>query len=202
MEYSFAISKASIYINSGKKSLAAIKKETGCDVVINGGLYNMSTFKPLCHLKADGTVYATDQYKYWGFGWNKADTKLQMVNDYEALDNYICCSALVKDGKATSMFFDAAQGGRRGRTAIGTMPDGKVVIFCSKDGTVDAKTPASLQKYCLAHGWQNAVMLDSGGSSQCITPEGNIYSTRKVQNVLCFWLKQEPKWHHNKNKRW
>ena len=191
MEYSFSIKKARIYINSKKKSLAEIKAEMGCDVVINGGLFNMTTFKPLCHLKADGVVYSQDRYKYWGFGWNNADKKLQMVNTYDALDNYICCSAMVKDGKATSLTFDSAQGGQRGRTAVGTMPDGKVVIFCSKDGTKDAMTPAILQKYCLDNGWKEAVMLDSGGSSQCITPEGTITSTRKVHNALCFWIKAE-----------
>ena len=189
MEYSFEFSKARIYINSQKKTLAEIQKETGCDVILNGGLYNMVTFRPLCHLKADGKVYSTDQYKYWGYGWNKADTRLQMVNSYGGLDNYICCTALVKDGKAASLHYDAAQGGNRGRTAIGTLPDGKTVIFCSKDGTSAAMTPAELQKHCLDKGWQDAIMLDSGGSSQCITPEGKITSTRKVHNVLCFWLK-------------
>ena len=191
MEYSFEIAKARIYINSNKKTLAAIKSETGCDVVINGGIYNMTTFKPLCHLKADGKVYAADQYKYWGFGWNNEDTKLQMVIDYTLLDNYICCSALVKDGKAETLIRNDGMWGLRGRTAVGTLADGKVVIFCSKDGTKDAMTPENLQKYCLNHGWQNALMLDGGGSSQCITPEGTITSSRKVQNVLCFWLKKE-----------
>ena len=191
MERRFEFVKASIYVNSQKKSLADIQKETGCDVVVNGGLYNMATFQPLCHLKADGKVYSTDQFKYWGYGWNKADTKFQMVNSYDSLDNYICCSALVKDGKAASLHYDAAQGGKRGRTAIGTMPDGKTVIFCSKDGTSDAMTPSDLQQYCLEHGWKDAIMLDSGGSSQCITPEGKVTSTRKVHNVLCFWLEKK-----------
>lgn len=188
MEFRFEFVKARIYINSQKKSLADIQKETGCDVIVNGGLYNMATFQALCHLKADGKVYSTDQYKYWGYGWNKADTKLQMVNSYDFLDNYICCTAMVKDGKATSLYFDSAQGGKRGRTAIGTLPDGKAVIFCSKDGTSDAMTPDALQQYCLDKGWKDAIMLDSGGSSQCITPEGKVSSTRKVHNVLCFWL--------------
>lgn len=189
MEYSFEFVKARIYINSQKKSLSAIQKETGCDVIINGGLYNMERFYPLCHLKADGKIYSADQYKYWGYGWNGADTKIQMVNTYGNLDNYICCTALVKDGEATSLHYDSAQGGKRGRTAIGTLPDGKTVIFCSKDGTTDAMTPEKLQQYCLVNGWKDAVMLDSGGSSQCITPKGQITSTRIVHNVLCFWLK-------------
>lgn len=191
MEYRFEFRKARIYINSQKKSLAAIQKETGCDVIINGGLYNMAKFTPVCHLKADGKVYAADQYKYLGYGWNSADTKLQMVIDYGDLDNYICCMALVKDGKKTTVQNNSALGGKRGRTAIGTLPDGKTVIFCSKDGTSDAMTPVALQKHCMDNGWKEAVMLDSGGSSQCITPEGKITSTRKVHNVLCFWLKKE-----------
>lgn len=191
MEYSFEFLKAKIYINSQKKSLAAIQKETGCDVCINGGLYNMKTFQPLCHLKADGNVLASDPYKYWGYGWNASDGALSMVNSYEKLDNYICCTALLKDGKATSLLYDSAQGGKRGRSAVGTLSDGKTVIFCSKDGTADAMSPEALQKYCLNHGWKDAIMLDSGGSSQCITPGGNITSTRKVHNVLCFWLKKD-----------
>lgn len=191
MEYSFEFLKAKIYINSQKKSLAAIQKETGCDVCINGGLYNMKTFQPLCHLKADGKVLASDPYKYWGYGWNASDGALSMVNSYEKLDNYICCTALLKDGKATSLLYDSAQGGKRGRSAVGTLPDGRTVIFCSKDNTTDAMPPEALQQYGLKHGWKDAIMLDSGGSSQCITPDGNITSTRKVHNVLCFWLKKD-----------
>ena len=187
MEHSFDFVKARIYINNQKKSLAAIQAETGCDVIVNGGLYNMSTFKPVCHLKADGKVYAKDQYTYFGYAWNNEDQKLQMVTNYDAFDNYICCSAMVKDKQATDLFYGAGMGGKRGRTAIGTLPDGKTVIFCSKDGTADAMTPEALQKYCLKHGWKDAIMLDGGGSSQCITPSGEITSTRKVQNVLCFW---------------
>ena len=190
MVYSFEFVKARIYINSQKKTLAAIQTETGCDVILNGGLFNMSTFKPVCHLKADGKVYVQDQYKYWGYGWDNADTKLQMVNTYDSLDNYICCAALVKDGKKTTLSSDAAMDGKRGRTAVGTLPDGKTVVFCSKDGTADAMTPEALQQYCLKAGWKDAVMLDGGGSSQCITPSGKITSTRKVHNVLCFWLKK------------
>jgi uncharacterized protein YcbK (DUF882 family) len=191
MEYSFEFTKARIYINSKKKSLADIQKETGCDVIINGGLYNMSTFEPVCHLKADGKVYAKDEYTYFGYGWNNDDSRLQLVTNYDALDNYICCGLIVQDSQALPLYYKSDRGGKRGRTAIGTLPDGKTVIFCSKDGTADAMTPEALQKYCLEHGWKDAIMLDGGGSSQCITPSGKITSTRKVQNVLCFWLKNK-----------
>jgi uncharacterized protein YcbK (DUF882 family) len=191
MEFSFEFTKARIYINSKKKSLADIQKETGCDVIINGGLYNMSTFEPVCHLKADGKVYAKDEYTYFGYGWNNDDSILQLVTNYDALDNYICCGLIVQDSQALPLYYKSDRGGKRGRTAIGTLLDGKTVIFCSKDGTADAMTPEALQKHCLEHGWKDAIMLDGGGSSQCITPSGKITSTRKVQNVLCFWLKNK-----------
>lgn len=191
MEYSFDFTKAQIYINSKKKSLTEIKKETGCDVIVNGGLYNMTTFKPLCHLKAAGKVLAYDQYKYWGYGWNASDSVLRMVNSYDDLDNYICCTALVKDGKATTLHYDSAQGGKRGRSAIGTLPDGRTVVICTRDVSSESMTPEVLQRHCLSAGWKDAIMLDSGGSSQCIVPGRSIISTRKVHNVLCFWLKKD-----------
>ena len=193
MEYRFTMAKAKIYVNNLKKTLAEIKAETGADVVINGGMYN-GKFKPVCHLKADGKVLAFDQYKYWGYGWNNADKALQMVQNYDDLDNYICCTEIVnKCKKAEHLMYTSEQGGIRGRTAIGRMPDGKIAIFCTKDGTSGAMTPEKLQQHCLDNGWQDAIMLDSGGSSQCITPEGSITSTRIVQNVLCFWLETPEK---------
>lgn len=190
MEYRFTMAKAKIYINNLKKTLAEIKAETGADVVINGGLYDRN-YKPVYHLKADGKVLAQEPNAYWGFGWNNADKALQMVQNYDHLDNYICACALLINGKKPERFgYNPDMGGIRGRTAIGTMPDGKTVIYCSKDGTAGAMTPDKLQKHCMDNGWKDAVMLDGGGSSQCITPEGNITSTRIVQNVLCFWLEK------------
>lgn len=192
MIYSFEVEKAIIYVNKRKKTLAEIKKETGCDVIINGGLFDMSyNDKPNLWLRVDGKTLNTDKYGYWCYGWNTNDIHMMHTKDIETVQNAICCCAMVKDGKATQMFTDKATGGVRGRTAIGTLPDGKVIIYCSKDGTADAITPEKLQKHCLNNGWKDAIMMDSGGSSQCITPEGKITSTRKVHNVLCFWIKKD-----------
>lgn len=187
MEYSFEFIKARIYINSRRKSLAEIKAETGCDVILNGGLFNMAAFKPLCHLKADGKVYVTDQYIYWGYAWNNDSKKLHMVNDYANFDNYICCTALVRNKEATVVYYGADMGGKRGRTVIGTK-DGKTIVYCSEDGSADAMTPEAMQRYCLKNGWTDAIMLDGGLSSQCITPAGEITGGRCVHNVLCFWI--------------
>ena len=188
MIYIFNFDRAEIYINTSRKTLAQIQAETGADVLINGGLYDMARFIPYCHLKANGYVYAEDKYSYFGFGWNRADKKFTMTSEYKALDNYICCVALLKGGKAQKLIYGASLGGKRGRTAIGTLADGRTAIYCSKDGAAEDMTPEELQKYLLGQGWVDALMLDSGGSSQCITPEGSVGSSRIVHNVLCFRL--------------
>ena len=194
MEFSFAIEKARIYVNKCAKTLAAIQKETGADVLINGGLYDMNyKDRPNLWLRVDGKTLSTDKYGYWCYGWDVSDFRMIHSSDIETVQNAICCTSLMKDGKKTILNYDDGQGGFRGRSAIGTLPDGRIIIFCSKDGSTQEMTPEGMQKYCLEHGWKDAIMLDSGGSSQCITPEGKITSTRKVHNVLCFWLKEEKK---------
>ena len=192
MEYSFEIEKARIYVNKCAKTLAEIQKETGADVLINGGLYDMNyKDRPNLWLRVDGKTLSTDKYGYWCYGWDVNDFKMIHSNDIETVQNAICCCSMVKDEKATLLFYDEQQGGIRGRSAIGTLPDGRIIIYCSGDGTKGAMKPERLQQYCLINGWKDAIMLDSGGSSQCITPEGKVTSTRKVHNVLCFWLKKD-----------
>ena len=95
---------------------------------------------------------------------------------------------MIKDGKALTLIYDEPQGGNRGRTAVGTLPDGQIAIYCSMDGVPGMMTPEELQEFCLLRGWKDGIMLDGGLSSQCITPNGKIISEREVHNVLCFWL--------------
>jgi len=184
------IERIQIYINTAKKSLATIKAETGADYIVNGGLYNMSTFKPVCHLKADGMVHARDQYTYWGYSWNAADISMTVVpNSTE--QNYICCNALIDaNGKVDKLAYTSAQGGARGRTAIGIAGD-KLCLYVSGDGTADAKTPESLRDELISLGCTSAIMLDSGGSSQCDFAGKQVTSDRKVHNLIMVYLKKE-----------
>ena len=63
-----------IYDNSSNKySLSKIRQLTGCDYIMNGGIFTFGSLKPLCHLKVDGKVIAKDQYKYWGYAFNNGD---------------------------------------------------------------------------------------------------------------------------------
>ena len=134
-----------IFDNSTTKySMSKIKKLTGCDDIINGGIFTFGTLKPLCHLKVEGKVLAKDKYKYWGYAFNSASGIMDMVNDYSTYDNYICCVAMIKDGKKLAMNYNSDMGGKRGRSAIGTKADGSIMLFCSKDGSSLAKTPEEL----------------------------------------------------------
>ena len=182
MIYTCKPAKVSIYVNSEKKSTSQIKAETGCTALINGGLFNMSTFKPVCHLKVDGKVLVKDQYKYWGLAWNDKD--VVMVNDYSAYKNYICCCALVKDGQPLTLLNSDALGGYRPRTAFGVFPDGRVWLYAE---TSPGRTPKQLQQIALKAGVKHAIMLDGGGSTQGASPTSTLNAARRVHNYICVW---------------
>lgn len=182
--------RVSIYINRNKKTTSQIKAETGCTALINGGLFEMSTFKPVCHLKADGQVLAKDPWKYWGFGWNTND--LQLVSDCKAYKNYIACVCLVRDGKAEPISIPAEMGGNRPRTALGVFEDGRLWLYAV---TSPVRSPKALQNLALQAGVKHCVMLDGGGSTQGGTPTETINAGRIVHNYICVWEepKEEPK---------
>lgn len=188
MIYTFYAKKVELYINTNKKTAAQVKAETGCDVLINGGLYDMETNIPCLYLKKDNKYIQRvwSGSKPYGFGWESGTADLVFTQDHAKYDNFINCTELCKDGRAVKLEYDT-RGGKRGRTAIGVTNDGLLSVVCSSDGTSEAMTPETLQSYALKNNWKDGMMLDSGGSSQCVTPVGNITSTRRVHNYICIW---------------
>lgn len=184
MQYICKPEKIRIYINSDYKTIDQIKAETGADVIINGGLFD-SAFKAVCHLKADGKIYAADQYKYWGYGWNNADNALKLTSAYTNLDNYIACVCLIRAGKKEKLLYPAEMGGARPRTALGIFPDGRMWFYAASE----AKTPEALQILALSLGLDSALMLDGGLSTQGISPSGSFRQSRRAMNYICAWLK-------------
>jgi hypothetical protein len=190
------ITRIQIYINkTPRKSLAAIKKATGADYILNGTLYNMSTGEVVCHLKADGKVICGPEYQVEGFAWdNPSNFKMELLPNVPkfgdiAKDNYIACSNLIVHGKPNPRpCNDPARNGKRGRSAIG-IKDGCLCLYCSKDGSTDARTPERLRDDLLDAGWDDAIMLDGGGSSQCDFLGSKVTSTRKVQHLILVYLK-------------
>ena len=186
MIYSCKPTRVSIYVNTNRKTLAEIKAETGCTAIINGGLYNMATFKPVCQLKVDGQLLASDKYTRLGLAWN--DNDLTMTKTPDNHQNYIACVAMVWDGKPATLYYNAELGGLRPRTALGVFGDGRVWLYAENAG----KTPEELREIALAAGVRHAIMLDGGGSTQGISPAGTVESSRIVHNCICVWA-DEPK---------
>ena len=177
------IERVQIYINKSVKTLAEIKAETGADYLINGGLYQGP--KAVCHLRADGRIYAKDPYTYWGYAWDTGpDITLRSVPAAERR-NYICCVCLLRGGKAETLIYNRDVGGSRPRTAIG-LKDGALCLYCTDSG----RTPEELQAELLALGWESSVMLDGGGSSQCDLAGKRIVSSRKVHNLILVYKRK------------
>ena len=183
------IQKIQIYLNTGRKSLTAIQKETGADYIINGTLYNMETLKPNCHLRVDGRTICTPAYDVAGYAWNDGpDISIDTLPD-PTQRNYIACTPLVLDGKPiANLTYDPGQGGKRGRTAIG-IKDDRLALYCTRDGGTMTRTPEALRDDLAAAGWESAVMLDGGGSSQCYFKGDTIKSTRVVHDLILVYLK-------------
>jgi N-acetylmuramoyl-L-alanine amidase len=177
------IERIQIYVNKSAKPLAEIKAETGADYLINGGLYQGA--QAVCHLRADGRTYAKDPYTYWGYAWDTGpDITLRSVPAAERR-NYICCVCLLRGGKAETLIYNRDVGGSRPRTAMG-IKDGALCLYCTNSG----RTPEELQAELLALGWESAVMLDGGGSSQCDLAGKRIVSNRKVHNLILVYKRK------------
>lgn len=93
--------------------------------------------------------------------------------------------ALLLAGKPLGLDYPAELGGARPRSALGLMGD-KLCLYCT-DGAV---TPEGLRAELLAAGWESAVMLDGGGSSQCDFAGQRITSTRVVHNLILVYTRK------------
>lgn len=182
------IERIQLYINSRKKSLATVRAETGADYALNGGLYDTTTYIPCVATKADGIIYGTAPWQEQGYGWKTDDPALMTLP--AGTRNYLAGNLLVEAGKPVAkLHYDSAQGGRRGRSAMGTK--GRALcLYCSKDGYSVAATPETLRDELAGLGWTDAIMLDSGGSSQCDFSGDRIVSSRPVQNLILVFLKR------------
>ena len=184
-----SIQKMALVQTSGKKTVAQVKAELGCQFVLNCTLYDFKTHAPLCPCRIDGKTLASSKDGYWCYAF-QTGPDLQMIHskDMNQYRNVFSCSAMLKDGQNTIFNYTKEQGGVRGRSAVGIDKDKNLVLFCSKDGTKDACSPEKLRENMKSMlGCVSAIMLDSGGSSSCDFNGKKITTTRKVANYLCIW---------------
>lgn len=187
-----SIEKIAILFGNGK-SMSQVKGDA--DYIMNGGFYNMTTGKPVCHLKVNGMVYAEppkdDYWNDWGYTWDKgSDIRLAVIPNDSTGKNHITATRLIAGslGPADKLDYPAEQGGARKRTAMGLTKDG-LILYCTDDPT----TPEQLRDELVQMGAESAIMLDGGGSSQCDFRGEKISSTRRVHNYIAVWLTEEGK---------
>ena len=188
MEYICKPTKIKLYVNSANKTMAQVKAETGCDAIINGGLFEGTPYKPCRALKVDGKELASNWERRWGLGW---DTNRVGCDKWSStFKNFICCVMLVRDGKPEpTLDYTKQMAGARQRTAFGVFPDGRVWMYATHSNT----TPEQLRQIAIGAGVKHGMMLDGGGSTQCIFPGGKLTASRKVHNFICVWTDDVPK---------
>lgn len=186
-----SIARLEIVVTNCRKSLAQVKRETGADYILNGGMWNPDG-SPCRGLKVGGKLLSNTPWgNVPGYAWD-APGDITLGTDWRSSANFIAVSPMIQDGKALDIPYAAAQGGKRGRSAMGLV-NGCLGLYCSSDGSGDASTPEDLQKELLDLGWDSTMMLDGGGSSQCDFDGQKITAARKVHNWICVWLKETVK---------
>ena len=182
------ISKIKIYVNSNRKTMSQIKRDLGCDFLINAGLFDMNTFKPMNMLVSDGKTLANSKNKY---GMSFCDDSITLTYENETLSpehvsGYPC---LLKNGEKAFNATPSGLGGKRGRSAIG-YGTYAVVLYCCSDGS-DALYLNDICSKMKSLGCINAINLDGGGSSQCDFQGRQIRSSRIVHNYIAIWLNHD-----------
>ena len=179
-----------IYFNRRRlcSTTANLKKmlaEAGGDAICNGSIF-LRNQQPACHLKADGKVYKAPAYRAWAISWNTpADFGVKTVPNSDA--NYMECVHLIIDGKKISPIHCGADMKYKApRTAIGTK-DGRFAYYVSRD----RRTPEQLRDLLAASGWDNAIMMDGGGSTCFMGRDGNGFTgDGRVIPFFLVWKKK------------
>lgn len=177
------IERIAIVTGNGR-SMAQVKGDA--DYICNAGFYNMTTGRPVGHLKADGAVLAKEVWGCWGFAWDRADIKMAALP--AAAKNYISGVEMLSPmiGVHDAMHYRPDVGGSRPRTAMALTGD-KLLLYCADSPT----TPEALRDTLYKLGAETAILLDGGGSSQCDFAGQKISSSRRVHNYLAVWLRKK-----------
>ena len=191
-------------VEAGGRSMEQVKAACGCQYIINSWFYHTITGKPVGNLKIDGTVKATAGWNCWGLTWDKgADIRMDIVPDNGGA-SYLSGVELLTPtrGPGKALSYSPEYGGTRGRSAA-LLAGARVILYCSGDGTRDAKTPEALRDELVSIGCRydqaanlRALGLDAGSSSNCDFGDGQrISNGKRVKGYLCIWTTeggQEP----------
>lgn len=198
-----AITRAAL-VEAGGRSMEQVKAACGCQYIINSWFYDTTTGKAVGNLKINGSVKASAGWNGWGLTWDKgADIRLDIVPDNGGA-SYLSGVELLTPtrGPGKALSYSPEYGGTRGRSAV-LLAGARVILYCSGDGTRDAKTPEGLRDELVTIGCRydqaanlRALGFDAGSSSNCDFGDGQrISSGKRVKGYLCIWTTeggQEP----------
>lgn len=186
-------------VEAGGRSMAQVKEALGCQYIINSWFYNMNTGKAVGNLCIDGEVKARANWAGYGLTWDTGpDIRMEVVPGAKAERSYLSGVELLTPtrGPEEPASYSAEYGGKRGRSAALLAGD-YLILYCSGDGTADAKTPDAMRDELVELGGKytntanlRLLGLDSGGSSQCDFDGKKIYSSRRVAGYLAVWTKK------------
>lgn len=194
-----AITRAAL-VEAGGRSMEQVKAACGCQYILNSWFYDTITGRPVGNLKIDGTVKAAAGWNGWGLTWDKgADIRLDILPDNGGA-SYLSGVELLTPtrGPGKALSYSPEYGGTRGRSAV-LLAGARVILYCSGDGTRDAKTPEALRDELVSIGCRydqaanlRALGLDAGSSSNCDFGDGQrISNGKRVKGYLCIWTKQD-----------
>ncbi len=181
------IRKIAIYVNTGKKTMAQIKRELGCQYILNGGLFRTASFAPVNHLTVDGKVLSANGNPY-GYGISGTSLTFSYGNNVKAPTFLGAYPVLVRDGKATGDPAPEGLGGYQHRSCVGVTKSGNVVLLCDQTN----RSLGGMAGELVQAGCDTAINLDGGGSSQCDFDGQALTSNRVVHNFLCIWTEDAP----------
>ena len=161
-----------IYFNTRKlrsttNNLKRMLAETGGDFMMNAAIF-LRSGKPCCHLKADGVMKCKPSYQAWGISWNTPeDFVVKRVPNSKG--NYMeCVHAIISGKKISPMNYGKDMKYKTHRTAVGTK-DGRFAYYVTQNNY----SPEQLRDVLFAAGWDNAIMMDGGGSTCFVDKHGN-----------------------------
>ena len=155
-----SVERIELRVTNCRKTLSQVKAETKAHYVLNGGMWNPDG-TPCPLLKVGGAMLSGTPWRPMGYAWDKGPD-IRMTSEHEGADNFIAVTALIASGKPVDKpSYGSAQGGKRGRSAIG-LRGGSLALYCSGDGTGDAATPETLRDELAGLGCEVCIVVGAG----------------------------------------
>lgn len=181
--------------NQPRETLETYYKRQGVKptVLVNGGLFNMSTGNPCGTLVVDSKTYASSSKYRTGMGTAKGDaTKLvyDLYDNRRWTDFVNGYPVLIVNGVAQVISYAKELNYKTRRTVVGYSDTKHFIVCVESPGMIYSQ----LQALCLSLGMKYAINLDGGGSTRLLVNgvrKTTLATNRAVDNVLAIYLKEQ-----------